>query len=87
MQCHQCCLQFDVSPLYFELNVSYSLTNLFDFGRLLAVGERGWYEWLDDMYSAINISTFNYTRWEVGNQSMGDVYLQTAHKKEDMIAL
>ncbi|KAI0208101.1 hypothetical protein LSAT2_007247, partial [Lamellibrachia satsuma] len=38
------------------------------------------------MYKEKHISTFNYAKWGVGNQSMLDVYLQHAHSKEDMIA-
>ncbi|KAI0237642.1 hypothetical protein LSAT2_011819 [Lamellibrachia satsuma] len=54
--------------------------------RLVTAAEKGSYRWLDDMYTEKNISTFNYTKWGVGNQSMHDVYLQHAHRKEDMIA-
>ena len=56
------------------------------FCRLVTAAEKGSYRWLDDMYTEKNISTFNYTKWGVGNQSMHDVYLQHAHRKEDMIA-
>ena len=48
--------------------------------------EKGTYHWLDDMYTQKVKSTFNYTNWGVGNQSMYDVHLQHAHRKEDMIA-
>ena len=54
--------------------------------RLVTAAEKGTYRWLYDMYKEQNISTFNYTQWGVGNQSMRDVYLQHAHRKEDMIA-
>ena len=54
--------------------------------RLVTAAEKGSYHWLDDMYKEKIISTFNYTKWDVGNQSMHDVYLQHAHRKEDMIA-
>ncbi|KAK2188087.1 hypothetical protein NP493_144g03028 [Ridgeia piscesae] len=39
------------------------------------------------MYNRDDISTFDYTKWDVGNVSMRDVYLQHRHLKEDMIAL
>ena len=54
--------------------------------RLVAAAENGSYHWLDDMYNRSDISTFNYTKWDVGNLSMRDVYLQHTHLKEDMIA-
>ncbi|KAI0236999.1 hypothetical protein LSAT2_012493 [Lamellibrachia satsuma] len=38
------------------------------------------------MYNRTNISTFNYTKWGVSDQSMLDVYRLHAHRKEDMIA-
>ncbi|KAK2165626.1 hypothetical protein NP493_1354g00003 [Ridgeia piscesae] len=37
------------------------------------------------MYSRTDKSTFNYTKWGVGNLSMCDVYLQFAHLAEEMI--
>ena len=54
--------------------------------RLAAAAENGSFHWLDDMYNRNDISTFNYTKWGVGNVSMRDVYLQHRHLKEDMIA-
>ena len=60
------------------------LHGVFDSGRLLAVAESGSFAWLGDMYN--DVSSFNYTKWGVGNKSMQDVYLQNAHRKEDMIA-
>ena len=54
--------------------------------RLVTAVEKGSYHWLDDMYTQKVNSTFNYTKVGVGNQSMRDVYLQHAHRKEDMIA-
>ncbi|KAK2165627.1 hypothetical protein NP493_1354g00019 [Ridgeia piscesae] len=54
--------------------------------RLVAAAENGSYGWLDDMYSRTDKSTFNYTKWNVSNVSMRDVYLQFAHLQEDMIA-
>ncbi|KAK2160635.1 hypothetical protein NP493_1635g00020 [Ridgeia piscesae] len=54
--------------------------------RLVAAADNGSYHWLDDMYRRSDISTFNYTKWYVGNLSMRDVFLQNAHLKEDMIA-
>ncbi|KAI0216175.1 hypothetical protein LSAT2_031783 [Lamellibrachia satsuma] len=38
------------------------------------------------MYTRTNMSTTFNNTWGVGNQSMRDVYLQHAHRKEDMIA-
>jgi len=52
----------------------------------VATAESDSYAWLDDMYNRVNLSTFNYTKWDVGNVSMSDVYHKHAHRKEDMIA-
>ena len=54
-------------------------------GRLLSVAESDSFQWLGDMYS--DVSTFDYAKWGVGNKSMQDIYLQNAHRKEDMVAL
>ncbi|KAK2154565.1 hypothetical protein NP493_2166g00001 [Ridgeia piscesae] len=69
-------------PIYFPA-VTICNRNAF---RLVAAAENGSYHWLDDMYHRSDISTFNYTKWDVGTLSMRDVYLQHAHLKEDMIA-
>ncbi|KAK2172938.1 hypothetical protein NP493_919g01054 [Ridgeia piscesae] len=53
--------------------------------RLVAAADNDMYEWLADMFSQTNVSTFNYTAWGVGNVSMMDVYLKNKHRKEDMI--
>ncbi|KAK2186908.1 hypothetical protein NP493_182g00013 [Ridgeia piscesae] len=54
--------------------------------RVVATADNDSYGFLNDMYSGTNMYTFNHTKWNVSKVSMSDVFLQFAHRKQDMIA-
>ena len=57
-------------------------------GVLFSITEaanKGYYHWLDDLYSQSDVKDFNYQKYGVGDVSRFDLFTETAHRKNDFI--